>query len=173
MLDPNEEPLIRNYRNVQPLRSRRLFHICPSTSKYSTLLPIPKEERIFSYNSKNTRPLQSDPKQKQEQQEQQVFRAEIRTRDPFNSDHQRQRRDSYCMDPSESFSSRQFSRREEYDDRKTRNRRSKDEYEYMERSERSDVGDRARYSSERHDEDDRMPQKSSRIKSVKQRYYKN
>lgn len=80
LMDTNEEPLIRNFRNVQPLHNRRLFHICPSPSKYSTLLPIPKDPYKYTFNtsSKNPRPLKSAS-----QQSQQVFRVDTKTHSPF------------------------------------------------------------------------------------------
>jgi hypothetical protein len=41
MLDANDEPLQGNFREVQPLNGRHVFHACPSGSKYATLLALP------------------------------------------------------------------------------------------------------------------------------------
>lgn len=46
ILDSEGKLLTRNYRNIQEFHNRTLFHVCPSASKYSTLLPIPDEKRI-------------------------------------------------------------------------------------------------------------------------------
>ncbi|XP_018569032.1 carbonic anhydrase 2-like [Anoplophora glabripennis] len=39
IFDENGEQLKKNFRGVQPANNRTVLHICPSTSKYSTLLP--------------------------------------------------------------------------------------------------------------------------------------
>ncbi|KAF2880446.1 hypothetical protein ILUMI_25724 [Ignelater luminosus] len=61
LLDANEEPLLRNFRNIQPLGNRRLFHINPSGSKYSTLLPISRAQQHFQQSliAKNAKPIPS------------------------------------------------------------------------------------------------------------------
>lgn len=38
--------LTRNFRDVQDSHNRTLFHVCPSASKYSTLLPVPNEKNV-------------------------------------------------------------------------------------------------------------------------------
>lgn len=42
LLDVNEEPLVKNYRQVQSIKNRPVFHISPSTFLNSTLLSFPK-----------------------------------------------------------------------------------------------------------------------------------
>ncbi|XP_050308548.1 carbonic anhydrase 2-like [Anthonomus grandis grandis] len=41
LLDNDDEIIKRNFRPIQPIDDRHVFHILPSTSKYSTLLPAP------------------------------------------------------------------------------------------------------------------------------------
>lgn len=42
MLDINEEPLLRNYRQIQEGKDRPVFHVNPSAFLNSTLLSFPK-----------------------------------------------------------------------------------------------------------------------------------
>ncbi|ENN78979.1 hypothetical protein YQE_04563, partial [Dendroctonus ponderosae] len=44
LLDNEDELIRRNFRPVQPISKRHIFHILPSTSKYSTLLPAPVQD---------------------------------------------------------------------------------------------------------------------------------
>lgn len=44
MLDDDEMPILRNFRNVQPSDNVVVHHINPSPMKYATLLPIPRDE---------------------------------------------------------------------------------------------------------------------------------
>ncbi|CAG9823813.1 unnamed protein product [Phaedon cochleariae] len=41
IFDEKGDPLTRNYRDVRTVSERSVFHVSPSASKYSTLLPIP------------------------------------------------------------------------------------------------------------------------------------
>lgn len=52
-MDINEEPLVRNFRQVQNLQNRGVFHVCPSTFLYSTLLAFPKNH-VKPSNRKNS-----------------------------------------------------------------------------------------------------------------------
>lgn len=79
-MDTNDEPLIRNFRTVQPLEKRRLFHVSPSGSKYSTLLPVPQDQFKFDVGAKYPKPLANESGQINTQE---VYRAEIKTRSPF------------------------------------------------------------------------------------------
>lgn len=85
LMDANEEPLIRNFRNIQPLHNRRVFHVCPSKSKYSTLLPIPQAIRRLSIgaSSKSPRPLKSESQHSY----QEIYRTEIYCQNPFRNRH--------------------------------------------------------------------------------------
>lgn len=59
LLDINEEPLIRNYRQVQNLNNRPVFHVSPSTFLNSTLLSFPKYNKNNNgKNKNNTKPPQ-------------------------------------------------------------------------------------------------------------------
>lgn len=78
-MDANEEPLIRNFRRVQPLRNRNLFHINPSSSQYATLLPIPKDEFKFTLSGNYPKPVIKESDQIRDQyRPQQVYRAEVK-----------------------------------------------------------------------------------------------
>lgn len=44
LLDNDDELIRRNFRPVRPISLRHIFHILPSTSKYSTLLPAPVQD---------------------------------------------------------------------------------------------------------------------------------
>lgn len=41
VLDNEGKMLTRNFRDQQELHNRSIFHVCPSSSKYATLLPLP------------------------------------------------------------------------------------------------------------------------------------
>ncbi|XP_056635272.1 carbonic anhydrase 3-like [Diorhabda sublineata] len=49
IFDENGEPLLRNYRDVQDSNNRSVFHVSPSTSLYSSLLPLPEHEVVQIY----------------------------------------------------------------------------------------------------------------------------
>lgn len=57
LTDTNEKPLIRNFRNVQPLQNRTVFHVNPSTSQYATLLPVPSDTFKFTLSGNFPKPL--------------------------------------------------------------------------------------------------------------------
>lgn len=44
LLDNDDDIIRRNFRDVQPMGSRHLFHILPSSSQYATLLADPATE---------------------------------------------------------------------------------------------------------------------------------
>lgn len=44
LLDNDDDIIRRNFRNIQPMGGRHLFHILPSSSQYATLLADPAVE---------------------------------------------------------------------------------------------------------------------------------
>lgn len=64
LLDINEEPLIRNYRQVQSINNRPVFHVSPSAFLNSTLLSFPKYNTKTNKNTKPPQPSSSFQSQK-------------------------------------------------------------------------------------------------------------
>ncbi|XP_060524448.1 carbonic anhydrase 2-like [Cylas formicarius] len=48
LMDGEGKLIQRNFRATQPAMDRPVLHVCPSTSKYSTLLPVPKPDSTTS-----------------------------------------------------------------------------------------------------------------------------
>ena len=50
----DEEPLLRNFRELQPSdKNTKLFHVNPSTSLFSTLLPLKREFNLIASSEEN------------------------------------------------------------------------------------------------------------------------
>lgn len=80
MLDVNEEPLLRNYRPVQQLHDRPVFHVSPSTFLNTTLLSFPKYVANQSQLPRNKRePVPSGSLHSQ----QDICFMQQRTQSPF------------------------------------------------------------------------------------------
>ncbi|KAK4881967.1 hypothetical protein RN001_005286 [Aquatica leii] len=47
LLNSDSEPMLSNYRTLQPLGKRRLFHICPSTVQYASMLPVSRPDETM------------------------------------------------------------------------------------------------------------------------------